>query len=66
MPEAGLARELGLNYAPLAVGVNWAAGIGRGDIHAEIEAFIAKGILRVQAVLQHALPLLAETVRRAR
>ena len=29
MPEAGLARELGLNYAALAVSVNYAAG--RGD-----------------------------------
>lgn len=28
MPEAGMARELGLNYACLAVVANWAAGAG--------------------------------------
>jgi 5'-methylthioinosine phosphorylase len=28
MPEAGLARELGLEYASLAVIANWAAGCG--------------------------------------
>ena len=28
MPEAGLARELGLEYACLAVVANWAAGAG--------------------------------------
>ena len=28
MPEAGLARELGLEYACLAVVANWAAGCG--------------------------------------
>ena len=34
MPEAGLARELGLDYACLAIVANWAAGAGpirRGD-----------------------------------
>ena len=30
MPEAGLARELGLNYACLALVANWAAGCGDG------------------------------------
>src|SRR3546814_20372969 len=28
MPEAGLARELGLDYACLAIVANWAAGAG--------------------------------------
>jgi 5'-methylthioinosine phosphorylase len=28
MPEAGLARELGLEYACLAIVANWAAGAG--------------------------------------
>src|SRR3546814_12280818 len=28
MPEAGLARELGLDYACLAIVANWAAGSG--------------------------------------
>jgi|HigsolmetaAR202D_1030399.scaffolds.fasta_scaffold01527_3 Purine nucleoside phosphorylase len=31
MPEAGLARELGLEYACLAIVANWAAGCGEGD-----------------------------------
>ena len=31
MPEAGLARELGLDYACLAIVANWAAGCGDGD-----------------------------------
>jgi len=30
LPEAGLARELGLDYAGLAVVSNWAAGVGEG------------------------------------
>ncbi|AHF03810.1 5'-methylthioadenosine phosphorylase [Marichromatium purpuratum 984] len=38
MPEAALARELGLCYATLAFVVNWAAGKGEGEITmAEIE-----------------------------
>ena len=32
MPEASLARELELNYAMLALSVNWAAGLGDGEI----------------------------------
>ena len=58
MPEAGLARELDLDYACLAVSVNWAAGIGTGDIHAEIHQSIDSGMEKVRAVLLHALPLL--------
>jgi 5'-deoxy-5'-methylthioadenosine phosphorylase len=58
MPEAGLARELGLDYACLALSVNWAAGIGRGDIHAEIQESIDSGMQRVRAILQQALPAL--------
>ena len=30
MPEAGLARELGIDYACLAIIANWAAGCGDG------------------------------------
>jgi 5'-methylthioinosine phosphorylase len=30
MPEAGLARELGMDYACLAIIANWAAGCGDG------------------------------------
>lgn len=59
MPEAALARELGLDYACLAVSVNWAAGVqGLGDIHAEIEQSIGQGMAKVQALLARALPAL--------
>ena len=58
MPEAALARELELDYASLAVSVNWAAGVGQGDIHGEIARFIAEGMDKVRRVLSKALPLL--------
>ena len=58
MPEAALAREAGLEYACIAVSVNWAAGIGDTDIHAEIEASLATGMGTVQALLQATLPRL--------
>lgn len=59
MPEAALARELGLDYACLAVSVNWAAGLGSGDIHGEIERWLEAGMRKVQAVLGRTLPALA-------
>jgi 5'-deoxy-5'-methylthioadenosine phosphorylase len=58
MPEAALARELGIDYACLAVCVNWAAGIGSGDIHGEIDASIETGMEKVRAILARALPVL--------
>ena len=60
MPEAALAREAGLDYACLAVSVNWAAGLGSGDIHGEIERSIADGMKKVRAVLAKALPALKD------
>ncbi|MEO0576054.1 MAG: S-methyl-5'-thioinosine phosphorylase [Pseudomonadota bacterium] len=41
MPEAVLARELGMAYASVALIVNKAAGRGSGDIHAELHANMA-------------------------
>jgi 5'-deoxy-5'-methylthioadenosine phosphorylase len=58
MPEAALARELGIDYACLALSVNWGAGIGSGDIHAEIHRSIADGMEKVRAILRRALPAL--------
>ena len=58
MPEAALAREAGLDYACLALSVNWAAGLGSGDIHAEIERTVADGMKKVRAVLARTLPTL--------
>jgi 5'-methylthioinosine phosphorylase len=43
MPEAALARELGLQYACCAVVVNRAAGRG-GDIHRELEHWVEQGM----------------------
>lgn len=51
MPEAALARELALPYAVLAVSVNWAAGKGSGDIHAEIEQSVAEGMGKTMNLL---------------
>lgn len=51
MPEAALAREAGLDYVTLAVVVNWAAGIGEGAIHAEIERSLASGMAQVHQLL---------------
>ena len=53
MPEAALARELNLNYAMLALSVNWAAGLKEEEIFmSEIEANIQKGMGFVLEVLQ--------------
>lgn len=52
MPEAGLARELGLEYAICAVVVNRAAGRGASTgIHAEIDASLRAGMTQVQRLL---------------
>jgi 5'-methylthioinosine phosphorylase len=59
MPEAALARELGLAYACCAVVANWAAGrggAGDGDIHAQIERHIATGMDAVRRLLEELLP----------
>lgn len=48
MPEAALARELGIDYACLALVVNQAAGRGEQPIHAELEA--ASGAARGKAM----------------
>ncbi|HSW12348.1 MAG TPA: S-methyl-5'-thioinosine phosphorylase [Solimonas sp.] len=59
MPEAALARELKMDYACLAVSVNWGAGVmGLGDIHAEIHQSIENGMAGVRAILAQALPQL--------
>jgi 5'-methylthioinosine phosphorylase len=52
MPEASLARELGLCYACLALSVNWAAGKSAGPITmAEIERHLESGMAKARAVL---------------
>lgn len=59
MPEAALAAELDLPYACLAVSVNWAPGIGSGDIHGQIEHWLALSMAKVRDILERVLPVLA-------
>ncbi len=57
MPEAALAREVGLDYAICGVVVNWAAGRPPGSeddapgIHAEMERHLEAGMLQVRRLL---------------
>lgn len=56
MPEAVLARELGLHYATIAVVVNHAAGRGESldGIHMEtIEAVLRDSMARVRLLIEH-------------
>ncbi|MEW6446244.1 MAG: S-methyl-5'-thioinosine phosphorylase [Pseudomonadota bacterium] len=57
MPEAALARELGLEYAHLAVVANWAAGKnGEEEITMdEISLTLKEGMRKVRTILQHLL-----------
>jgi 5'-methylthioinosine phosphorylase len=53
MPEAGLARELGMAYAICAAAVNWAAGHPQGgSIHTAFAAYRAQAMARVRACLE--------------
>ena len=53
MPEASLAKELGLNYAALAVMANWGAGKTAGEITmAEIEENLHHGMVNTAKLLQ--------------
>jgi 5'-methylthioadenosine phosphorylase len=55
MPEAGLAREIGLRYAAIAVVVNHAAGRGdsREAIHLEqINAVLQSAMVKVRVLLE--------------
>jgi len=59
MPEAALAKELGLCYASIAVVANWAAGRGEGEITLEeIEHHLSVGIEQVKRVLEVLIPAL--------
>jgi 5'-methylthioinosine phosphorylase len=49
MPEAGLAREMGLDYACLAVVANWAAGCGAEGEAAAAEITLAEVLENVEA-----------------
>ena len=56
MPEAALARELGLNYATIAVIANYAAGRGTnvsGIPLKEIYAVLEQAMVKVRNILEH-------------
>jgi len=60
MPEAALARELGLNYAAIGVVSNHAAGRGNSKIAisgVEIQTTLAQAMARVRSVLEHLVAL---------
>lgn len=52
MPEAALARELGMNYACLSLIVNYAAGRGDNSIHADLEASTMTAKIQAMKVLR--------------
>lgn len=57
-PEAQLARELGLCYAPICLVVNPAAGKSAGVISLDsIQAVMAEGMRRVRHLLEAVVPL---------
>ncbi len=59
MPEASLARELGLCYASVSVVANMAAGRGEGEITMqEIEHNLQSGMARVRRLLESVIPTL--------
>lgn len=52
MPEAGLARELGLEYASLALVANWAAGCGASAEQAASEITLEEVLANIQATTE--------------
>ncbi|MGZ8186555.1 MAG: S-methyl-5'-thioinosine phosphorylase [Methylobacter sp.] len=53
MPEAALAKELGMDYAAISVIANWAAGKTAGEITmAEIEQHLHKGMANTAELLK--------------
>ncbi|HMW43290.1 MAG TPA: S-methyl-5'-thioinosine phosphorylase, partial [Plasticicumulans sp.] len=57
MPEAALARELGLRYACCAVVANWGAGKGEGEITMEqIDQTLKAGMAQVRQLLRVVIP----------
>ena len=59
MPEAALAKELGMDYAALSVIANWAAGKTDGEITmAEIEQHLHVGMAKVAHLLKIIIALI--------
>ena len=56
MPEAALARELGLCYASIAVSANMGAGRGSDEITMEeVERNLISGMEKVRRLLEYAV-----------
>lgn len=56
MPEAGLARELGIPYAAICVVANWCAGrhdSANGIRFGDIEARLQEALVRVRSIVEH-------------
>ncbi len=61
MPEAGLARELDLCYATIAVSANPAAGKSKDIIDIkQVEKTLEQGMKHVRKILEHAIPLMSK------
>ena len=63
MPEAALARELGLPYAAIAVVVNHAAGRGESSEHISMDGInkvLHAAMDKVRTLLEHIVPLCVE------
>lgn len=66
LPEAGLARELGLDFAGIAVVSNWGAGIGGDTISEEdIAQTLKEPMSRVRALVRALVTTLAEQESRS-
>jgi 5'-methylthioadenosine phosphorylase len=66
MPEAGLARELGVDYASVCVVVNHAAGRGDSAAHVSMEKIanvLESGMDNVRTLIQHIVPLVPSEPR---
>jgi purine nucleoside phosphorylase len=61
MPEAALARELEIDYACLALVVNWAAGVGDSSISMQdILHNMEQGMQQVKSLLLAAAKLMQQ------
>jgi 5'-methylthioadenosine phosphorylase len=66
MPEAGLARELGVDYASVCVVVNHAAGRGDSAAHVSMEGIakvLEEAMDRVRALIEQVVPLVPSEPR---
>lgn len=62
MPEAGLAREVGLDYVSVCVVVNQAAGRGDSALRVSMESIanvLETAMDKVRALIEHVVPLVA-------